>query len=151
MSPSLIAHGDTILVNSQLMESAMSVQAQLRIIGSEARPTGPKNYREHPRRIAPGSDAYQGIVRDLLAQKSYYRTARDHGCSVNTTRRIAEREGIVRVDLKTREAVKARASYCHEKRLELLDRALAKVESLLDSIDNPRDMQPLAASPGLLR
>jgi transposase-like protein len=98
----------------------------------------------------PEGDRYQAILRDLRAGYSYWRVSKQHGICVNTARRIAHRHGIIRADPKVHAAAQARRSYAHSERIQLLDRALERLETMLDDVKNARELHQLVKAYAIL-
>jgi transposase-like protein len=131
----------------------MAVRFQLGLDFRKPRAAVSSNKGRDPFYISPESDAerYHAILEALRTGKSYRRIARRHSTGVNQVRRIAKEAGLThspgdRRSRQTAKATAARSAYARERRVLLLDEALAKAEALLPDVDNVYDLDHLISA-----
>jgi hypothetical protein len=94
---------------------------------------------------------YGAILDDLRrGHLSYRQVARLHGVGASTVGGIARREGVRRPSGQQVAAAALRAGYHQAERIRLLDLAFARVELLLDEVDDARSLQQVVAALGVL-
>lgn len=100
------------------------------------------------------SEERQQIIDAIRSGKSRYAVAKEFQRSRSSIAKIAREEGLDADQTSTAKATRAREQYAAAQRVELINKAFAKVERLLDAFpDDPtaaRDMRDLATALGIL-